>query len=311
MPKNHIMDHTRRKTIAYLAGLPFIAHGLVAPGNQKLRKKIQNPERKPRLSLNLFSFNAVLQEGSMKLQEVCRYCAEEGYAAIDPTAYYFQGYPEVPDDDYLYEFKRMVFELGLEISGSGIRNNFSEPDQMKRQRDIRLIENWLVASQKMGIPVVRIFAGRSIPDPEEKKKALDWMMADFRKCAELGARYGVIVALQNHDEFIKTADEVIGIIEAVNSPWFKLHLDIGSFTQKNVYEEIRKVIPYAVNWQVKEQVTIDGQKAEPDFERILGMVREQGYVGYLPLETLGPGDPKEKLDVLKKKVTMAMDQVYS
>jgi sugar phosphate isomerase/epimerase len=137
------------------------------------------------------------------------------------------------------------------------------------------------------------------------------MMEDFRKCADLGARYGVIIALQNHDEYIKTADEVIQIIEAVNSPWFKLHLDIGSFSQKNVYEEISKVIPYAVNWQVKELVTQDGQKVEPDFVRILTMVREQGYVGYLPLETLGPGDPKEKLNVLKKKVMKAMDQVYS
>jgi sugar phosphate isomerase/epimerase len=127
----------------------------------------------------------------------------------------------------------------------------------------------------------------------------------------LGAEYGVIIALQNHDEFIKTAGEIIEIIETVNSPWFKLHLDIGSFTMHNVYDEIEKVIPYAVNWQVKELVTIDNMKVEPDYERILRMVRAQGYVGYFPLETLGPGDPKEKLKVLKEKVVRAIDRVYS
>lgn len=310
MPKNYIMDYSRRKMLAYLPALPFVAGNISTRGNFRNEKNLQHPGRKPRLSLNLFSFNAALQEGSMTLQEVCRYCAEEGYAAIDPTAYYFPGYPQVPEDDYLLEFKRMVFELGLDISGSGIRNNFSDPDRLKRQQDIRMIENWLIASQKMGIPVLRVFAGREIPDPEEKKKARVWMMDDFRHCAELGARYGVIIALQNHDEFIKTADEIIEIIEAINSPWFKLHLDIGSFTTRNVYEEIGKVIPYAVNWQLKEQVTLGGQKVEPDFERIFRMIREQGYVGYIPLETLGPGDPVKKLEVLKKKVTNAMEKVY-
>ena len=305
------MDYSRRKMLAYLPVIPFLAGNMTGPGTSRKEKKLQHPERKPRLSLNLFSFNSALQEGRMTLQEVCRYCAEEGYAAIDPTAYYFPGYPEVPGDDYLLEFKRMVFELGLEISGSGIRNNFSDPDRLKRLQDIRLIENWLVASQKMGIPVLRIFAGREIPDPEEKRKVMNWMMEDFRQCADLGARYGVIVALQNHDEFIKTADEIIEIIETINSPWFKLHLDIGSFTSRNVYEEIGKVIPYAVNWQVKEQVTIEGRKVEPDFERIFSMIKDQGYVGYIPLETLGPGDPVKKLSVLKKKVMSAMDKVYS
>ncbi|MBS0000913.1 MAG: sugar phosphate isomerase/epimerase [Cyclobacteriaceae bacterium] len=310
MPNNTKTTHSRRKALTYLAALPFFPADLTGSEIHKREMSVQHPERKPPLSLNLYSFNQPLQEGTMKLQDICRYCAEEGYAAIDPTAYYFPGYPEVPDDTFLFEFKRMVFELGLEISGSGIRNNFSDPDRMKRQQDIRLIENWLAASQKMGIPVLRIFAGSEIPNPQDKKKALGWMMDDFKQCADLGARYGVIIALQNHNEFIKTADEVIGIIETVNSPWFKLHLDIGSFTVKNVYEEIQKVIPYAVNWQVKELVTIDGEKVEPDFERIIRMVKDQGYVGYFPLETLGPGDPKKKLVVLKQKVITAMDRVF-
>jgi len=49
---------------------------------------------------------------------------------------------------------------------------------------------------------------------------------------------------------------------------------------------------------------------EPDYERILRMIREQGYNGYLPLETLGPGNPKEKLLVLKQKMMDAMSRVY-
>ncbi len=304
------MTYSRRKSLKYIAAFPFITQGVLASKSRTKIHKPFKPVRKPKISLNLFSFNQGLQEGTIQLNEVIQFCAEQGYMAIDPTAYYFPGYPEVPDDRYLFDFKRIVFENSLEISGSGIRNNFSDPDRIRRQQDIQLIENWLVASQKMGIPVLRVFAGSAIADSEDKKKALVWMMDDFKRCADLGGKYGVIIALQNHNEFIKTADEIIEIIEMVNSPWFKLHLDIGSFTVKNVYEEIEKVIPYAVNWQVKELVTLDGKKVEPDYERILRMIKAKGYDGYLPLETLGPGDPKEKLLVLKKKVMKALDRVY-
>jgi len=304
------MDDSRRTSLKYLAFIPFMSSTGIDSLDWHRKNSESQAIRKPKLSLNLFSFNQPLQSGQMQLEEVIRYCAEQGYYAIDPTAYYFPGYPDVPDDTYLYRFKRLVFEHGLEISGTGIRNNFSDPDKLNRQGDIQLIERWLMAAQKMGIPVLRVFAGNEVPDPEIKKRTLEWMMEDFRICAELGARYGVIIALQNHNEFIKTADEIIEMIETIDSPWFKLHLDIGSFSKNNVYDEIGKVIPYAVNWQVKELVTIDDQKVEPDYERILRMVREQDYVGYFPLETLGSGDPKEKLLVLKKKVSDAIDRIY-
>lgn len=305
------MGYTRRKSLKYLAALPFLSNGVLASETRYNVHRRVSIVRKPKISLNLYSFNQWLQDGAIQLDQVVQFCADQGYLAIDPTAYYFPGYPDVPDDHYLFEFKRKVFEHCLEISGSGIRNNFSDPDSIHRQQDIQLIERWLVASQKMGIPVLRIFAGSPVPNPKDKKKALSWMMDDFKHCSELGSQYGVIIALQNHNEFIKTADEIIEIMETINSPWFKLHLDIGSFTVKNVYNEIEKVIPYAVNWQVKELVTLDNRKVEPDYERIFRMIKEQGYEGYLPLETLGSGDPKEKLLVLKKKVMDAMDRVYS
>jgi sugar phosphate isomerase/epimerase len=304
------MTHSRRKSLKFLAAFSLFSSGVLVSESEGKTHAPSNPIRRPKISLNLFSFNQWLQDGTIQLDEVVRYCAGEGYLAIDPTAYYFPGYPDVPDDRYLFDFKRAVFENGLEISGSGIRNNFSDPDPIHRQQDLQLIEKWLVASQKMGIPVLRIFAGGAITDPEDKKKALGWMMEDFKRCADLGENYGVIIALQNHNEFIKTADEIIEIIDKVNSTWFKLHLDIGSFTEKNVYEEIEKVISFAVNWQVKELVTLDGNRMEPDYIRILKIIKAAEYEGYLPLETLGSGNPKEKLVILKRKVMNAIDQVY-
>jgi hypothetical protein len=32
-----------------------------------------------------------------------------------------------------------------------------------------------------------------------------------------------------------------------------------------------------------------------DLRQIVGILRESGYRGYVPIETLGPGDPREKV----------------
>ena len=44
----------------------------------------------------------------------------------------------------------------------------------------------------------------------------------------------------------------------------------------------------AVTWQIKEKVWTNGVEIPTDLERLAVIIRRSGY---LPLETLGPGDP--------------------
>ena len=66
--------------------------------------------------------------GQMTLEQVLAFCSDLGFAAVDPTGYYFPKYPALPDDSYLYQIKRKAFRLGLDISGTGVRNDFTLPD---------------------------------------------------------------------------------------------------------------------------------------------------------------------------------------
>ena len=79
-----------------------------------------------KISLNVYSFNNPLKDGEIDLFDVLDFCAEYNFDAIDPTGYYFPGYPEVPTDKYISEFKRKAFLLGLDISGTGVRNDFAD-----------------------------------------------------------------------------------------------------------------------------------------------------------------------------------------
>jgi sugar phosphate isomerase/epimerase len=168
-------------------------------------------------------------------------------------------------------------------------------DAAARQRDVVMVKAWIEAAARLGATVVRIFAGQKIPDGGTFDRTLEWMVPDIKACVEHGRQHGVIVGLQNHNDFIKTADETIRIVEAVNSEWFGVILDIGSLRQGDPYAEVEKLVPYAVTWQLKENVWYGAKEVPTDVGRIKAIIDRTGYRGFLPIETLGAGDPRVKV----------------
>jgi sugar phosphate isomerase/epimerase len=127
------------------------------------------------------------------------------------------------------------------------------------------------------------------------------MIADFKECAEYGGRHGVILGLQQHNDFLKTAGETIRVIEAVNSPWFGDILDVGSLRANDPYQEIEKLVPYAVSWQIKEKVG----DADIDLAKLKAIIDRVGYRGVLPFEALGSGDPRERVANFLERIRTA------
>ena len=261
-----------------------------------------------KISLNVYSFNQLLRDEKIDLYDVLDFCAEYNLDAIDPTGYYFPAYPDVPSDSYINEFKRKAFLLGLDISGTGVRNDFATPDAASRKADVEMVKAWIVAAAKLGIPNLRVFAGH-IPEGIERDRIFEWMARDLKTCCEFGKEYGVMVALQNHNDFLQTADDVDRIFEMVDSDWLGLNLDIGSYRQKDPYTEIEQNIKHAVTWQIKENVWIDGRETPTDFVKLMRIIKDADYRGYLPIETLGAGDPYEKVPVLLDNVRRAVEKV--
>ena len=301
----------RRKFIKTFLSLPALTLPVIAYHNEAFgqERNINTGKSKLKMSLNAFSFNGPLSEKKMNLDDLLETSAEIGFEGVDITAYYFPGYPKVPADDYLYHIKRKAFRHGLDITGTGVRNDFTEPDGNKRREHVTLVKNWIDAASKLGAPVIRIFAGTQNPKGYSREQILEWMLKDIRECVAYGKQRGVVVAIQNHNDFILSADHAIQIIEQINSEWFGLILDTGSYRIHDPYAEVEKTAKYAVNWQVKENVFINGVEQEADINRLIQIIHASGYRGFIPIETLGPGDPKPKVVALFKKVKQAIVQL--
>jgi sugar phosphate isomerase/epimerase len=201
----------------------------------------------------------------------------------------------VPADEYIRSLKREAFVNGVTIFGTGVRNDFSVPDAAARKESVRLVKEWIEAAAKLGASVIRVFSGRSVPTGHTFEQVLEWMVPDLKECVSHGERHGVIVGLQNHNDFLKTAEETIRVCRAVDSEWFGVILDVGSLRQSDPYAEIEKLVPYAVSWQLKENVGYGTKESPTDLKRVRAIIDKAGYRGFVPIETLGPGDPKTKV----------------
>ncbi len=266
-------------------------------------KRVGGPMLKT--SLNAYSFAKLLGTGGtgpLKLVELAEVCAKMGFDAFDPTGYYFPGYekngPGVPSDQMIYALKRRAFDLGLGISGTGIGNNFTIADQAARAVDVQRIKNWSEVAAKLGAPVIRVFADtqlraqtwESASKGAKRDDVERWIADDIRACAEHAGKFGVIIGVQNHGDFIKTADDQISLLKRIDSPWCGAIVDTGYYKADDVYAEMAKAAPYAVSWQIKQSPYGVEKEAEAptDLKRLLKIVRASGYRGYLPLETLSP-----------------------
>jgi sugar phosphate isomerase/epimerase len=253
-----------------------------------------------KIGLNSYSFNKPLTSGKMTLADVIDYCAAHNIDGLDPTGYYFPGYPKVPPDEYLYNLKKKAYLNGVSLSGTGVRNDFTLSDPAALKAEIQLVKDWTEAGEKMGAAFVRVFSGPRVPEGSTFDQVLRTMVPAFRECAEYGRRRGVLVALQHHDDFLKTADETIRVVKAVDSDWFSVVLDVGSVRQGDPYEEIEKLLPYACTWQIKEKVYFKGKETPIDLQRIRAIIDKVGYRGFVPFEALGQGNPDEVTAFLDK-----------
>jgi sugar phosphate isomerase/epimerase len=255
-----------------------------------------------RLSLNAFSFNDLLLAKKISIDDVLDFCAKLGIEGVDLTGYYFPGYPDAPSDEYIYHVKKKAFRLGIDLGCTGVRNDFTWADPEKRKLEKKLVKDWIVVAQKLGAPGLRIFAGTLSKEEFAWETRARWIVEDIRECAEFAKNHGVMLALQNHYDFAKSAEEVERLLKMIDHEWVGLMLDIGSYHSPDPYKDIAATAKYAITWQMKEKVFINDTQVESDYVKIIDIVKDCGYRGYLPLETLGAGDPYQKVTTLYNKV---------
>lgn len=272
--------------------------------------------------LNAYSFSDLMMAKDSRdhqqvytLFNLLDWCATQNIKALDPTGYFFPSYPEAPSDEYIQKFKNRAAELGIVITGTGIRNNFASPDPKVRAEGVELAKKWIVVASKLGAPVLRVFSGEIPKGYEDKwEEVAGWMIECYKELIPEAEKYKVKIGIQNHGDMLQTAEQCLYVLKGVDSKWAGLIVDTGNFKTEDPYKDIAEVVPYAVNWQVKESPLGIGGAEKTDFVKLIKIIKEGGYKGYIPIETLlvrgVPYDPFALVPKMMEELDSAINVVY-
>jgi sugar phosphate isomerase/epimerase len=249
-----------------------------------------------RLSLAAYSYRKYLTDyrrgqtpatGGMTLDDFVDLCARFGLDGTEPTAYYV---PTPVSAAYLRRLRRRAFLHGLTISGTAIGNTFTHPPGPELEKEIAHVKAWTDHAAELGAPVIRIFAG-DLPKGTSEEEARKRCIEAIQRCCEYAGERGVILALENHGGIVTRADQLLAIVKAVKSDWFGVNWDSGNFRSADPYAELEMTAPYAVTAQIKVGIGSPSGKREADLPRVVGILKNAGYRGFVALEYEEEEDP--------------------
>ena len=236
-----------------------------------------------------YSYRGLLTSGKLTLKDFISDCAKMNLEGTELTSYYF---PRNVSDEYLRDLKQHCFRLGLDVSGTAVGNDFCHPPGKARDQQIASVKKWIEHAEVLGAPVIRIFSGRPRTEqaPAEAHKLA---VSGMEECCEYAGKHGVFLALENHGGLTTTVDGMLRLVHDVKSPWFGVNVDTGNFHGADVYSDLAKIAPYALNVQVKVVIKPAGGAKQPsDFRRLAKLLRDANYRGYIVLEYEEAGDPR-------------------
>jgi sugar phosphate isomerase/epimerase len=284
---------------AAVAAAPFVRPGFATAADPIPRTRPSHLK----LSIAAYSYRQFLQgpKKSMDLFDFADLAADMGLDAIEPTSYYF---PADVDEAYLRKLRLHAFKLGLDVSGTAVGNNFCVPVGPERDKQLEQMRTWIDRAAAMGAPVIRIFAG-NVPKGDSEDAALERTVSAIEESLAYAAQKGVCLGLENHGGITATPAQLLKIVKAVKAPAgnFGINFDSGNFHGDDPYAELAEIAPYAVNAQIKSEISRQGGEKEPaDLARIVQILRDAKYSGYVALEYEAAEDPKTAIPGLVKRL---------
>lgn len=228
--------------------------------------------------------------GAMDMFQFVDYCAEHGIDGAELTSYFFPG---DADAAYYHRLKRHAFLRGVEVCGTAIGNDFSQGAGPALEAEVAAAKEWIDRAVLMGAPHVRFFAGtgKGFSAGDERVQAA---VAALQDCAEYAGRNGVFIGIENHGGI--TAELLLRLVKAVDSPWVGINLDSGNWVSDDPYGDFDLCAPLAVNVQLKTHMR---GNVPADLPRLIDSLRKARYSGYVVLE-YEHGNPEEIPDYVEK-----------
>ena len=284
-----------------LAAIPLAGLASTASGASHAATRRSNP-----IALSTYSLWRFRNDELRDLHKCIDIAAEFGFDGVELLLYQFEQ-NDLLSNAYMQSLKRHAFRQGLPLCALSTHQGFVSPDKEKRQRNVDLTIGQIEICGQLGIPTMRVNTGRwgtsgsfdelmankGVEPPlagYTDEDAFPWVIEAFENCLSAAEKHGVVLGLENHWGLGLTAQGVLRIVDAIDSPWLQVTLDTGNFLE-NRKAQLEAMAERAFFVQAKTYYG-GGQwyELDIDYPTVAKMLHKHNYRGWISLEFEGMED---------------------
>ena len=228
---------------------------------------------------------------------------------IDAIEYVNQFFKDKGTDmDYLGQMKQRAEDNGVKsllimVDGEG---NLGATDASERQQSVEKHYKWVQAAQFLGCHSIRVNAAGKGSAEEVGKSATDGL----RSLSEFAKDYDINVIVENHGGYSSDGSWLIEVIKNVGLPNCGTLPDFGNFYEYDRYQGVAEMMPFAKGVSAKaKEFDESGNETSIDYQKMLQIVKDAGYTGYIGIEYEGSKDGMEGVMDTKKLLISAGEKV--
>jgi sugar phosphate isomerase/epimerase len=270
---------TRREMI--LAAAAVVVGGAVAP-----RLLAIQPE-KPlyQISCTEYSLHKTIAAGELDHQDYAPFIRK----TFDMDAVEYWSGPwaaRVTDKEYVLETRKKADDAdvkGLVILVDG-EGHLGDPDEARRRQAVENHFKWLDAAKVLGCHSIRVNAHATGTWEEQMERAADGL----RQLCEKAKESELSVIVENHGGLSSNGEWLAGVMKAVDMGNCGTFPDFGNFYDYDRYEGTKELMPWAKAVSAKShEFDEQGNETEIDYKKMMKIVVDAGYDGYVGIEYEG------------------------
>ncbi|MDX8338202.1 sugar phosphate isomerase/epimerase family protein [Draconibacterium sp. IB214405] len=260
-----------------------------------------------KISLAEWSFHKALFANEMTNLDFPKLTRELGIDGVEYVNQFFKD--KAKDEKYLAELKKITKDEGVTnvlimCDGEGM---VGHPEKAERLKTVDNHKKWVDAAAFLGCHSIRVNAGSRGEYEEQQKLAADGL----RMICEYGDKAKINVIVENHGGLSSNADWLTGVMKMVDHKRVGTLPDFGNFTinretgeEYDRYKGVELLMPYAKGVSAKTNVfNADGDEAKMDYYRLMKIVDDAGYKGFVGIEFEGT-ELQEREGVLATKALL-------
>lgn len=262
--------------------------GLCLAGCTSLDAILKGTKEPFRISLAQWSWHRRLRGQQQPKMDNLDFAGEARQFGIEAVEYVNQFFKDkARDTKYLAEMKKRAKDNGVKsllimCDGEGA---LGDQDPQRRTQAVENHYKWLEAAKYLGCHSIRVNASSSGSYTEQLKLAADGL----RHLSEYAAGYKLNVIVENHGGLSSNSQWLTSVIKNVDLPNCGTLPDFGNFPpEADKYKSVEMLMPYAKGVSAKSyDFDEKGDETKIDFYRMMKIVVDSGYKGYVDIEYEG------------------------